>query len=145
MDHRSAGCPPAGPDEAPPACTPLTCGLCFSHRAGMSLCTVLYSTGISYTCRSTLSPSPSFSSSWKGEGVLWHLAGAAGLTRPQGTDWPVLRQQVGILTQCAEWEDGCVCWSSPKLLPHLPPPLFSDRISAGSSIRPQPLTLGAQL
>lgn len=56
-----------------------TWGLCFSHSAGMSLCTVWYSTGISYTCRSTLSPRPSFSSSWEerqgceDEGAAWGL------------------------------------------------------------------------
>lgn len=61
----------------------LTWGLCFSHSAGMSLCTVWYSTGISYTCRSTLSPSPSFSSSWgERQGEDGELAEPSSLQTP---------------------------------------------------------------
>ena len=47
--------------------SPLTSGWYCFHSEGTKLWTVWYSTGTSYTCRSTSLPSPSFFSSWQGE------------------------------------------------------------------------------
>lgn len=128
------GVPTSGPNTETPAFAPLTCGLCFSHRAGMSLWTVLYSTGISYTCRSTLSPRPSFSSSWKGGRGSVRALGSTAITCSVGMNWPILRKQVGVLTLGRV--DRQVCWSTPKLFPHyLPHPLASNSICTSMSSR----------